>query len=84
MVDELNQRPFLLLILKVMRAMLWFCIAGLLLVGGAIWYSVTEIQPRANDQFTSADIGLFSFIAGLVAIAGLLLIGVHRMLRQHG
>ena len=83
MSGDLNKQPFLLLILKVMRVMLWICIAGLVLVGGAIWYSVTEIQPRTNDQFTSADIWLFSFIAGLVVISGLLLIGVHRMLRQH-
>jgi hypothetical protein len=83
MSGDLNQWPFLLLILKVMRAMLWFCIAGLLLVGGGIWYSITKIQPRADEHFTSADIWLFSFIAGLVVITGLLLTGVHRMLREH-
>lgn len=83
MSGDLNKQPFLLLILKVMRVMLWICIAGLVLVGGAIWYSVTEVQSRAYDHFTNSDIWLFSFIAGLVVIAGLLLIGVHRMLRQH-
>ncbi len=83
MSGDLNQRPFLLLILKVMRAMLWFCIAGLALVGGGIWYSVTTIQKRPYEQFTSSDVWLFSFIAGLALVACLLLIGIHRMLRRH-
>lgn len=83
MTGDLHQRPFLLLIMKVMRVMLWCCIAALLLVGGGIWYSITKVQTRVDDQFTSADIWLFSFIAGLVVIAVLLLVGVHRMLRQH-
>ena len=83
MPDDLNMRPMLLLILKVMRAMLWFCIIGLVLVGGGIWYSVTEVQGRAHEHFTNADTVLLSFIAGLTMIAGLLLIGVHRTLRPH-
>jgi hypothetical protein len=84
MPDDLNMRPMLLLILKIMRAMLWFCIAGLVLVGGGIWYSVTKVQGRAYEHFTNADTVLFSFIAGLTIIAALLLIGVHRMLRPQG
>ncbi len=83
MPGDLSQQPFLLLILKVMRVMLWFCIAALLLVGGGIWYSITRFQDRADGQLTSADIWLFSFIAGLIVISGALLIGVHRMLRQN-
>jgi len=83
MPDDLNMRPMLLLILKVMRPMLWFCIVGLVLVGGGIWYSVTKVQGRAYEQFTNADTVLFSFIGGLTLVAGLLLIGVHRMLRPH-
>ena len=82
MSGDLNQRPFLMLILKVMRVMLWICIAGLLLVGGAIWYSVTTVQGRDYAQFTNADSALFAFIAGLAVFAGLLVIGVHRMLRK--
>ncbi|NNJ73875.1 MAG: hypothetical protein HKP56_01815 [Anderseniella sp.] len=79
----MNQRPFLLLIMKIMRVMLWCCIASLLLVGGGIWYSVTKVQARSYEQFTNADIGLFSFIAGLIVISGLLLVGVHGMIRRH-
>lgn len=82
MSGDLNQRPFLMLILKVMRVMLWICIAGLLLVGGAIWYSVTTVQGRGYAQFTSTDSALFAFIAGLAVFAGLLVIGVHRMLKE--
>ena len=83
MSDDFNRRPFLLLIMKVMRVMLWCCIASLLVVGGGIWYSVTKVQARPYEQFTNADIGLFSFIAGLIVISGLLLVGVHRMIRRH-
>ena len=79
----LSQQPFLLLILKVLRVMLWFCIAVLLLVAGGIWYSITKVQPRTADGLTSQDIWVFSFIAGLVVITGLLLVGVHRLLRQN-
>ena len=82
MAGDLNQQPFLLLILKVMRAMLWFCIAGLLLVGGGIWYSITQVQQGTDNGLASTDIWLFSFIAALVAISGLLLLGVHRMLTR--
>jgi len=83
MSGDFNQRPFLLLIMKVMRVMLWCCIASLLLVGGGIWYSVTIVQARPYEQFTNTDMGLFSFIAGLVLISCLLLVGVHRMIRRH-
>jgi hypothetical protein len=83
MSDDFNRRPFLLLIMKVMRVMLWCCIASLLVVGGGIWYSVTKVQARPYEQFTNADIGLFSFIAGLIVISGLLLVGVHQMIRRH-
>ncbi|MGI9511591.1 MAG: hypothetical protein ACR2OL_01700 [Anderseniella sp.] len=83
MPGDLKQQPFLLLVLKVMRVMLWSCIAALLLVGGGIWYSITKVQTRAVEDFTGADVWLFAFIAGLVVISGLLLIGVHRMLRQN-
>ena len=83
MPSDLKQQPFLLLVLKVMRVMLWTCIAALVLVGGGIWYSITKVQSRADDTFTSEDIWLFSFIAGLVVITVLLLIGVHRLIRQN-
>lgn len=73
----------LLLVLKVMRAMLWFCIAGLLLVGGGIWYSITMVQGRAYEHFTNADTLLLSFVGGLTMVSGLLLLGVHRMLKQN-
>ncbi len=72
-----------MLVLRVMRAMLWCCIAGLIFVGGAIWYSITTVQGRAYEQFTNGDTLLLSFIAVLTTISCLLLLGVHRMLRQN-
>lgn len=83
MQGNLRDRPLLLLVLKVMRSMLWICIAGLLIVGGGIWYSITSIQGRNYEHFTGADTMLLSFIAGLTIAACLLLLGVHRMLKQN-
>ncbi len=83
MQGNLKDRPLLLLVLMVMRAMLCFCIAGLLLVGGAIWYSITTVEGRTYEHFTNGDTMLLSFISALTAAAGLLLFGVHRLLKQN-
>ncbi len=80
MTGNLSDRPFLHLLMKIMRIMLWGCIVSLFVVGGAIWYSVTSVQGRAYEQFTSGDTMLFSFIAGLIVLSALLLFGVSRML----
>jgi uncharacterized membrane protein len=82
MSGNLNDRPFLLLMLKVMRMMLWCCIASLALVGGAIWYSVTKIQGRAYEAFTSSDMLLFWVIGILILISAAILFGVSRTLGQ--
>jgi len=83
MQGNLKDRPLLLLVLMVMRAMLWFCIAGLVLVGGGIWFSITTVEGRTYENFTNGDTLLLSFIAALTSAAGLLLLGVHRLLKQN-
>jgi len=83
MQGNLKDRPLLLLVLMVMRAMLWFCIAGLVLVGGGIWYSITTVEGRTYEHFTNGDAMLLSLIAALTTAAGLLLLSVHRLLKQN-
>ncbi len=83
MPGNLSDRPLLLLVLQVLRSMLWICIAGLILVGGGVWYSITYIQGRSFEHFTGGDTMLLSFIAGLTTAAFLLLLGVHRILKQN-
>jgi len=83
MQGNLKDRPLLLLVLMVMRAMLWFCIAGLVLVGGGIWFSITTVEGRTYENFTNGDTLLLSCFAALTSAAGLLLLGVHRLLKQN-
>jgi hypothetical protein len=50
MSGNLKDRPFLLLMLRVMRVMLGICAATLVVVGGAIFYSVTKVQGRKRQR----------------------------------
>jgi hypothetical protein len=50
MSGNLKDRPFLLLMLRVMRVMLGICAATLVVVGGAIFYSVTKVQGRERQR----------------------------------
>jgi len=75
MSGNLTDRPFLLLIMRVLRVMLWFCIASLVLVSGAIWYSVSQGFSEMENQ-------PLPFIALLIVVAAIILFGVSRMLKQ--
>lgn len=75
MSGNLNDRPFLLLFMKVLRIMLWCCIGSLALVGGAIWYSISK-------GFTDASQQPLAFIAILIALSVAILVAVSRMLKQ--
>jgi MFS family permease len=66
MSGNLKDRPFLLLMLRVMRVMLGICAATLVVVGGAIFYSVTKVQGRSVSELTGAEttgLGIIAFLA---------------------
>lgn len=83
MAGNLQDRPFLLLILRVMRPMLALCAAACALVGGALWYSITSLQGRDLETLTSAEMVGLGFLAAIVVICATLFVAAGRILRQN-
>ena len=83
MTGNLQDRPFLLLILRVMRPMLAMCAAAMLLVIGAIWYGVSEVQGRGLVTLTGLETVGLSILAALLVVSLLLFAGAGRILRQN-
>lgn len=83
MAGNLQNRPFLLLILRVMRPMLALCAAACALVGGALWYSITSVQGRGIDSLTSAETVGLGLLAAIVVVCAVLFIAAGRILRQN-
>ena len=76
-------QPFLLLILRVMRTMLVICAAALIFVGGAILYSITQVQGRALDSLSGKDLTGLLIIGGLLVVSLVIFFGAGRLLRQN-
>lgn len=83
MSGNLKDRPFLLLMLRVMRVMLGICAATLVVVGGAIFYSVTKVQGRDVSQLTSAETTGLGIIAFLLLVSLVMTVLATRILRQN-
>ncbi len=83
MAGNLQDRPFLLLILRVMRPMLALCAAACALVGGALWYSITSVQGRGLETLTSAEMVGLGFLSAIVVICAALFVAAGRILRQN-
>lgn len=83
MTGNLQDRPFLLLILRVMRPMLALCAAACALVGGALWYSITSVQGRGAGTLTSGETVGLGLLAAIVVICAVLFIAAGRILRQN-
>lgn len=83
MSGNLKDRPFLLLMLRVMRAMLGICAATLVVVGGAIFYSVTKVQGRGVNQLTGAETTGLGIITFLLLVSLVMTVLATRILRQN-
>jgi DMSO/TMAO reductase YedYZ heme-binding membrane subunit len=83
MSSNLKDRPFLLLVLRVMRVMLGICAATLVVVGGAIFYSVTKVQGRSVSELTGSEAIGLGFIAFLLLVSVVMAIMATRILRQN-
>jgi hypothetical protein len=83
MAGNLQDRPFLLLILRVMRPMLALCAAACALVGGALWYSITTVQGRGMDTLTAAETVGLGLLIIVVVVCAALYIAAGRMVRQN-
>ena len=83
MPGHLKDRPLLLLLLRVMRVMLGLCAATLLIVGGAIYYSITSVQGRGLAELTTSETAGLGIICGLLIISLVMMIAASRILRQN-
>lgn len=83
MSGNLKDRPFLLLMLRVMRVMLGICAATLVVVGGAIFYSVTKVQGRSASELTNAETTGLGIIAFLLLVSLVMTVLATRILRQN-
>jgi DMSO/TMAO reductase YedYZ heme-binding membrane subunit len=83
MSGNLKDRPFLLLMLRVMRVMLGICAATLVVVGGAIFYSVTKVQGRGVSELTSTETIGLGIIAFLLLVSLVMTVLATRILRQN-
>jgi DMSO/TMAO reductase YedYZ heme-binding membrane subunit len=83
MSGNLKDRPFLLLMLRVMRVMLGICAATLVVVGGAIFYSVTKVQGRGVSELTGAETTGLGIIAFLLLVSLVMTVLATRILRQN-
>jgi DMSO/TMAO reductase YedYZ heme-binding membrane subunit len=83
MSGNLKDRPFLLLMLRVMRVMLGICAATLVVVGGAIFYSVTKVQGRDVSELTGAETTGLGIIAFLLLVSLVMTVLATRILRQN-
>ncbi len=84
MSGNLQDRPLLLLLMRVLRIMLAVATAAITVVGGAIIYSITSVQNRSLDDLTAAETTAFVMLAGFVVISVALIIATTRILRQNG
>jgi hypothetical protein len=83
MAGNLQDRPFLLLILRVMRPMLALCASSCALVGGALWYSISKVQGRGAASLTSGETVGLGLLAAVVVVCAVLFIAAGRILRQN-
>jgi len=83
MSSNLKDRPFLLLVLRVMRAMLSICAVTLAVVGGAIFYSVTKVQGRSASELTGSETIGLGIIAFLLLVSVVMAVMATRILRQN-
>ena len=83
MSGNLQDRPFLLLLLRVMRTMLLLCAGTVVLVGGVLLYSITSVQGRGLDSLTSGETVGLSLILAMVIVCLVLFLAAGRILRQN-
>lgn len=83
MTGNLRDRPFLLLMMRVLRVMLAVCAVTMIVVGGAIYYSVTKVQGRGLDNLTPAETTGLSLLAVLLLVSVVMSVVATRILRQN-
>ena len=81
---NLRDRPFLLLLMRVLRVMLAISTVAMIVVGGAIVYSIASVQKRSLDSLTSAEMTAFILLGIFALVSVIMVIATNRILRQNG
>jgi hypothetical protein len=84
MSGNLRDRPFLLLLMRVLRIMLAVSAVAMIVVGGAIIYSITSVQKRSLDSLTAAETTAFILLGIFALVSVLMIAATTRILHQNG
>lgn len=84
MSGNLRDRPFLLLLMRVLRVMLLISTAAIIVVGGAIIYSITSVQKRSLDTLSAAETTAFILLGVFALVSVVMVFATSRILRQNG
>jgi hypothetical protein len=84
MSGNLRDRPFLLLLMRVLRIMLAVSAVAMIVVGGAIIYSITSVQERSLDSLTAAETTAFILLGIFALVSVLMIAATTRILHQNG
>lgn len=69
--------------LRVMRVMLGICAAAMVVVGGAIIYSITSVQGRRLDSISAAEATGLTILCVMLAASIAMMLAATRILRQN-
>ncbi len=83
MAGNLQDRPFLLLLLRVTRTLVALCAAALITVTGALWYSITAVQGRGLSSLSGGETVGLGVIGVLLVTCAMLFAAAGRILRQN-
>jgi hypothetical protein len=84
MSGNLRDRPFLLLLMRVLRIMLAVSAVAMIVVGGAIIYSITSVQKRSLDSLTAAETTAFILLGIFALVSVMMIAATTRILHQNG
>ena len=84
MSGNLRDRPFLLLLMRVLRIMLAVSAVAMIVVGGAIIYSITSVQKRSVDSLTAAETTAFILLGIFALVSVMMIAATTRILHQNG
>lgn len=84
MSGNLRDQPFLLLLMRVLRIMLAVSAVAMIVVGGAIIYSITSVQKRSLDSLTAAETTAFILLGIFALVSVMMIAATTRILHQNG
>ena len=84
MSGNLQDRPFLLLLMRILRIMLGVSTIAMIVVGGAIVYSIIIVQKRPLDSLSAVESTAFVLLGMFALLSLAMVFAATRILRQNG